>query len=107
MEGLKCAGSSEEKRSAQGESKQAEDECLSSSHAVLDESTMRCAIMSDAHSNSAALKVAIGDTRARGCKRFLMLGDTTGYGYDVNGALQLVKDAFDIVLIRPQRLEVT
>ena len=60
---------------------------------------MRCAIMSDVHSNPAALKVAIEDARSRGCKRLLMLGDTTGYGYDVKGALKLVKDAFDIVLM--------
>lgn len=60
---------------------------------------MKYAVMSDVHSNPAALASALADARERGCGRFVMLGDTTGYGYDVKGALRLVRDSFDVVLM--------
>ena len=55
--------------------------------------------MSDVHSNPAALALALKDAKARMCKRFLMLGDTTGYGYDVKESIKLVRRRFDVVLI--------
>ena len=55
--------------------------------------------MSDAHSNPLALETALADARAHGCKKFLFLGDVTGYGYDVKKTLSLVRDNFDVVLL--------
>jgi len=60
---------------------------------------MRYAIMSDVHANPAALAEALADARKHGCRRFIMLGDVTGYGYDVNEALRLVRENFDVVLM--------
>lgn len=60
---------------------------------------MRYAIMSDVHSNPQALATALADARARKCDRFLMLGDTTGYGYDGKAALDAVRANFDVVLM--------
>lgn len=60
---------------------------------------MKYAIMSDAHSNPAALKVALRDAKRRKCGRFVFLGDVTGYGYDVKETLKLVRDGFDVVLM--------
>ena len=55
--------------------------------------------MSDVHANPAALEVALRDAQRRGCGRYLMLGDTTGYGYDVKTTLFLVKSRFNVVLM--------
>lgn len=55
--------------------------------------------MSDVHSNPAALEKALKDARRHKCGRFVMLGDTTGYGYDVKAALTLVRRNFDVVLL--------
>lgn len=60
---------------------------------------MRYAVMSDVHANPAALAAALADARRRGCSRFVMLGDTTGYGYDVKEATRLVRESFDVVLM--------
>ena len=60
---------------------------------------MRYAIMSDVHANPAALEAALKDAHAQGCGRFVMLGDTTGYGYDVKTAIKLVRSQFDVVLM--------
>ena len=60
---------------------------------------MKYAIMSDAHSNPAALELALKDAKKRKCEKFVFLGDTTGYGYDVKTTLKLVKDNFDIVIM--------
>lgn len=57
------------------------------------------AIMSDAHANPRALATALADARKRGCGRFLLLGDITGYGYDVKATLKVVREKFDIVLM--------
>ena len=57
------------------------------------------AIMSDAHANPAALEAAVVDARSRGCGRFVLLGDVTGYGYDVKSTLKLVRENFDVVLM--------
>ena len=55
---------------------------------------MKYAIMSDVHANPAALEAALKDAHAQGCGRFVMLGDTTGYGYDVKTAITLVRSEF-------------
>ena len=60
---------------------------------------MRYAVMSDVHANPRALEVALADARAQDCGRFVMLGDTTGYGYDAPGALRLVRKSFNLVLM--------
>lgn len=60
---------------------------------------MKYAIMSDVHANPKALEMALEDARRHGCERFYMLGDTTGYGYDAVGALELVRNNFDVVLM--------
>ena len=57
------------------------------------------AIMSDAHANPAALEAAVADARSRGCGRFVLLGDVTGYGYDVKNTLKIVRENFDVVLM--------
>ena len=51
---------------------------------------MRYAVMSDVHANPQALERALADARAQGCETFFMLGDTTGYGYDVVRAASAV-----------------
>ena len=38
---------------------------------------MKYAIMSDAHSNPAALELALKDAKKRKCEKFVFLGDTT------------------------------
>ena len=60
---------------------------------------MRYAIMSDAHSNPAALETAIADARGQGCEKFLFLGDVTGYGYDAKRTLDMVRENFSVVLL--------
>lgn len=60
---------------------------------------MRYAVMSDAHANPAALEAALADARALGCDRLVLLGDVTGYGYNVRRTLSLVQENFDIVLM--------
>lgn len=60
---------------------------------------MKYAIISDAHSNPAALALALKDAKRRKCEKMLFLGDVTGYGYDVSSTLKLVKQNFDVVLM--------
>ena len=60
---------------------------------------MKYAIMSDVHANPRALKVALEDARRLGCEKYVLLGDVTGYGYDVKTALAEVRKNFDVVLM--------
>lgn len=60
---------------------------------------MRYAIMSDVHANPQALERALEDARALGCTDFIMLGDTTGYGYDAAKSMELVRANFNCVLL--------
>lgn len=55
--------------------------------------------MSDAHSNPAALELALEDAKKRKCDRYVFLGDTTGYGYDVQTTLDLVRRNFQDVIM--------
>jgi len=57
------------------------------------------AVMSDAHANPKALEFALADARRRGCERFVLLGDITGYGYNVKDTIRLVRENFDVVLM--------
>ena len=60
---------------------------------------MKYAIMSDVHANPRALEAALADARAQKCEKFVFAGDVTGYGYDVNAALRLVRENFDVALM--------
>ena len=60
---------------------------------------MKYAIMSDVHANPRALETALADARAHKCEKFVFAGDVTGYGYDVNAALRLVRENFDVALM--------
>ena len=60
---------------------------------------MRYAVMSDVHANPRALKAALEDARRMGCGKYVLLGDVTGYGYDVKAALAEVRRSFDVVLM--------
>lgn len=60
---------------------------------------MKYAIMSDVHANPRALETALADARRRGCGKFLLLGDITGYGYDSPAALEIARKGFDVVLL--------
>ncbi len=60
---------------------------------------MKYAVMSDAHANPEALAAALADARRRRCERFVLLGDVTGYGYDVEETARIVRENFDVVLM--------
>ena len=60
---------------------------------------MKFAIMSDAHANPRALETALADAAKAGCGKYALLGDITGYGYDVKSTLRIVRERFDIVLM--------
>ena len=59
---------------------------------------MKYAIMSDVHANPVALETALADARAHKCENFVFAGDVTGYGYDGNAALRLVRENFDVAI---------
>ena len=56
---------------------------------------MKYAIMSDVHANPRVLETALADARAHKCEKFVFAGDVTGYGYDVNAALRLIRANFN------------
>ena len=60
---------------------------------------MKYAIMSDAHANPRALTTALEDAAKFGCRKYALLGDITGYSYDVRTTLKTVREKFDIVLM--------
>ena len=60
---------------------------------------MKYAVMSDVHANPRALETALGDAEKFGCEKYVLLGDITGYGYDVKTTLKAVRDRFDVVLM--------
>lgn len=49
---------------------------------------MKLAIVSDIHSNIAALRAVISSIRERGCERILCLGDTVGYNANPNECVE-------------------
>ena len=42
-------------------------------------------------------KITVG---GRGCERFVLLGDVTGYGYDAKTVLKLACENFDAVCVQ-------
>lgn len=60
---------------------------------------MLYAMMSDVHANPWALETALADARAQGAEKFICLGDVVGYGPDAEGAVNLARQAFDVVLM--------
>ena len=60
---------------------------------------MKYAVMSDVHANPKALETVLADAKRHGCRKFVLLGDLTGYGYDVRTTIRLVRDNFDTVLM--------
>ncbi len=60
---------------------------------------MLYAFLSDVHANPWALEKAIVDARERGAEKFVCLGDVVGYGPDAVGAVKLVRENFDVVLM--------
>jgi len=55
--------------------------------------------MSDVHANPKALETALADAQGLGCEKYVLCGDVTGYGYDVVGAMKLVRERFDMVIM--------
>lgn len=60
---------------------------------------LKTAIMSDAHANPAALKRAVADAERMGCGKFVFLGDATGYGYDADETIRIIRARFDVALM--------
>jgi len=60
---------------------------------------MKYAIISDIHSNPKALDAVLSDAWERGADKIICLGDVVGYGPDPSGAVALVRDACDVVLM--------
>lgn len=50
------------------------------------------AILSDIHGNLPALEAVVADARARGCTRFLSLGDIAGYGAQPGECIDLLRE---------------
>ena len=46
----------------------------------------------------AALEAALADARARGCEKFVCLGDLTGYGDEAVACVELARKTFDVCL---------
>ena len=59
------------------------------------------AIVSDLHGNAPALEAALEDTRARGVRRYVCLGDVVGYGANPRHNLDL---AMRLCVSEPQPL---
>jgi len=52
---------------------------------------MKIAVLSDIHSNLAALEAVLEDAKRRGCNRFLSLGDVAGYGAEPGDCIDLLR----------------
>ena len=48
------------------------------------------AILSDIHSNLAALEAVVADARKLGCVRFISLGDVAGYGAQLGECIDVL-----------------
>jgi len=46
-----------------------------------------------------ALEAALADAWKKGCGKFVLLGDVTDYCHDVQGALAVVRENFDAVMM--------
>ena len=52
---------------------------------------MKIAIISDIHSNPAALTKVLKDSRSKGCEKIICLGDIVGYGYAPNECIDICR----------------
>jgi predicted phosphodiesterase len=57
------------------------------------------AVISDIHSNTAALAAVLADIANRGVKKIICLGDVVGYGPDHKGAIDLVMSNCEVTLM--------
>lgn len=53
---------------------------------------MKTAVISDIHSNPAALNAVLKDAEDKGCNKVVCLGDIVGYGYDPNGCIDICRE---------------
>ena len=53
---------------------------------------MKIAIISDIHSNPAALTKVLKDARSKGCEKIICLGDIVGYGYAPNECIDICRE---------------
>ena len=60
---------------------------------------MKYAILSDIHSNPAALEAVLKDAVAQGVEKFVSLGDISGYGPDGAAAFDLARSRIDVNLL--------
>ncbi len=60
---------------------------------------MRVAIVSDIHSNIAALQAVIADINTRGVDKIVCLGDIVGYGPAPNECVEIIRQKADICLM--------
>jgi len=60
---------------------------------------MKYAIISDIHSNPKALDAVLEDAWNNNADKIICLGDVVGYGPDPAGAIALVRDTCDVVLM--------
>lgn len=60
---------------------------------------MRCAAISDVHSNLEALEAVLGDIEKKEVTNVLFLGDAIGYGPNPNECLELLKRSCSVMLL--------
>ena len=60
---------------------------------------MKYAIISDIHSNPKALETVLSDAWEQDAEKVICLGDVVGYGPDPSGAIKLVRETCDVVLM--------
>lgn len=60
---------------------------------------MKYAILSDIHSNPAALEAVLKDASAKGAQKIISLGDVSGYGPDGATAFELARARIDVNLL--------
>ncbi len=59
---------------------------------------MKVAILSDVHSNLAALEAVMGDALAKGARTFWCLGETVGYGAEPEACVALLREKASVCL---------
>lgn len=60
---------------------------------------MKYAVMSDIHGNLEAFKAVVANARKRECKKFICLGDLTGYGPKSRECIQFAIKTMDVCLM--------
>ncbi|MBO7408184.1 MAG: metallophosphoesterase family protein, partial [Clostridia bacterium] len=59
---------------------------------------MKIAVISDIHSNLAALNACLEDSRASGAEKYIVLGDIVSDWHKPNECLSTVRDLTDLVI---------